>query len=63
MFDLLTLHTQEFTALQRSKKQAVAQQKEFHEVSQLNDADVMDLRRATYDADLQVRERGVGCEV
>jgi hypothetical protein len=61
--ELLTHDAQEFTALQRNKKLAVAHQKEFHEVSKLNDADVMDLRHATYDEDLQVRgwRCGVRC--
>jgi len=43
----------EFTMQQRSKKTSVGAQREFLRVSKVTDADVMDLRRSTYDAELQ----------
>jgi len=47
------LTPQQFTMQQRSKKTSVGAQREFLRVSKVTDADVMDLRRSTYDAELQ----------
>lgn len=57
----LTLeHWKDYTAMQRKKKACVATQREFLSASKLSDSDVMDLRRSTYDADLQFEQMRKG---